>query len=187
METHAELLAFLVEALEALEIPYALTGSIASTAYGEPRATRDIDIVAELKEEDVDGLRARFPAPEFYLDIETARDAIRSATDFNIIHPRSGYKIDVFIAHTSLDRYQIDEARSIQTQDVVARISPPEGVILNKLDYYRMGGSDKHLRDIASMLEISGDQFDLAFVAREAARIGVSDVWEALLRSVGRG
>ncbi len=42
-----ELLGNIVLILERLKIPYLVTGSMASMAYGEPRLTNDIDIVAD--------------------------------------------------------------------------------------------------------------------------------------------
>ena len=45
-----ELLQRVVEVLEHLQIPYLVTGVIASIAYGEPRLTNDIDVVVALRE-----------------------------------------------------------------------------------------------------------------------------------------
>jgi len=56
MEQH-ELLLYLVECLEKLRIPYLITGSIASMAYGEPRFTNDIDIVADIALNQADAVR----------------------------------------------------------------------------------------------------------------------------------
>lgn len=65
METPEELLVHLVDALEQLDVPYAIGGSLAAIAYGEPRSTRDIDVVVALEPADVPRLRSRFP-PEDY-------------------------------------------------------------------------------------------------------------------------
>ena len=53
----------------------------------------------------------------------------------------------------------------------------PEGVILKKLEYYREGGSDKHLRDIAGILRISGDQVDFAYIGDWATRLDLAEIW----------
>ena len=52
-----------------------------------------------------------------------------------------------------------------------------------KLVYYREGGSDKHLRDIAGVLKLSGDLVDRQYVARFAAQLGVADIWQDVLTS----
>src|SRR5262249_9674361 len=72
-----------------------IVGSMASMAYGEPRFTNDIDILADLAEEHVSVLEAEFPAPDFYLSLMVAREAIRTRRQFNIIHVPSGLKLDI--------------------------------------------------------------------------------------------
>lgn len=56
-----DLLPQVVETFERLRIPYLVTGSVASMAYGEPRLTNDIDVVAGIREADIPGLLAAFP------------------------------------------------------------------------------------------------------------------------------
>ncbi len=97
-----ELLRYVIEALEGIDVPYALAGSIASIAYGEPRSTLDIDLVADLQHQDVARLKGRFPAPEFYLSEEAAAEAVEHRHQFNIIHPASGFKVDVFVIRSML-------------------------------------------------------------------------------------
>ena len=91
-----ELLRYLVTALEEVGVPYALGGSIASIAYGEPRATLDIDVVVSLDSENLVAFCRRFPPGEFHLDVDAADVAMREGAQFNIIHPTSGLKIGVF-------------------------------------------------------------------------------------------
>ena len=85
-------------------IPYRVVGSLASMAFGEPRFTNDIDIAAELTVHHLADLFRSFPAPEYYLSEPAARDAIRRKAQFNIIHPASGLKVDIFIPKDSLQR-----------------------------------------------------------------------------------
>jgi hypothetical protein len=82
-----ELLALVVETFTRLRIPYLVTGSVASMAYGEPRLTNDIDVVAGIREEHVAGLLAAFPADTFYLSPEAIQEAILRQGQFNILHP----------------------------------------------------------------------------------------------------
>lgn len=100
-----ELLQKIVEIFERLEIPYLVTGSVASMAYGEPRFTNDIDIVAAIKEQHIGGLVNSFPTNEYFIDVEMIKDAIHGPGQFNIVHPASGLKVDVIIKqdtpHTS--------------------------------------------------------------------------------------
>lgn len=182
----AQLLQYLVETFEALSIPYMIGGSQASIYYGEPRFTQDIDVVADVNLAHVAGLVAKFPMPEFYLSEDAIAEALRLRTQFNIIHPTSGLKIDVIVLRdTPYDRVQFARRQPLPLlPGVTAYFARPEDVILYKLIYYREGGSEKHLRDIASMLAVSHDTIDQEYIAQWAPRLGCRAEWEAVCRKV---
>lgn len=181
-----ELLRHLVRSLEALKIPYLLTGAIASIAYGEPRFTNDIDVVADIQEGDIPGLRECFPETEFFLDEDAIKDAICHCHQFNIIHPSSGLKIDVIAPKgDAFDRSRFTRVKRLRlTEDSEANFASPEDVIIKKMQYYKEGGSEKHLRDITGILKISGELVDYNYTTQWADRLGVSEVWEAVLKRV---
>jgi hypothetical protein len=111
-----------------------------------------------------------------------AHEAVAGHGQFNIIHPASGNKIDFMIAGVNdWAASQIARRRRVPIfahQD--AFVAAPEDVIIGKLIYYREGGSDKHLRDIAGILEFSNDLVDRDYIANFAAQLGVTDVWESI-------
>jgi len=179
-----DLLAYVAGTLEDLRIPYMLVGSYASGTYGEPRMTRDIDMVVQLDPAQVEGLCARFDAREFYIRPEAARQAVVRGGQFNILHPSSGNKVDLIAARqdawgrTQMARRQ--RIRALPDQDIwVAR---PEDIILSKMLYYKEGGSEKHLRDIVGILKIAAEDIDRDDVSHWAAELDVTDVWHAVLR-----
>ena len=144
-----ELLAQVVETFERLRIPYLVTGSVASMAYGEPRLTNDIDLVAGINDHHIVRLLDAFPSDAFYLSEEAIREAILHQTQFNIIHPTSGLKVDVMVRRdTPFDRSRFARARLLRpTQSYTAAFASAEDVIIKKMEYYQEGGSEKHLRD----------------------------------------
>jgi hypothetical protein len=175
-----------VDTLELLQVPYLVVGSYASMAYGESRFTQDIDIVAALEMRHVTGLMLTFRQPDFYLSEASIRDAIRTNFQFNVIHPSSGNKIDFILPRTG-DWAKVRMARRRPTRllpDRDVMTAAPEDVILGKLWYYSEGGGDRHLRDIAGMLRITGDGIDRAEVERWARQLGYLEVWEAILAKV---
>jgi hypothetical protein len=179
----SELLQRVAETLERLGVRYFVTGSVATIYYGEPRMTNDIDIVAAVPAGQVAALCRAFPGPEFYVDEEAARDAVLQGGQFNIIHPSSGLKVDVILPSDSpFDRSRFARARRLRPSVAYeASFASPEDVIIKKMDYYRAGGSEKHLRDIAGVLKISGAQLDRAYIEDWAARLGVDEIWQAVL------
>lgn len=185
MEEPDEVVRYVIGVLDRLEIPYAVGGSWASIAYGEPRPTLDLDIVADLRERDLPALLSRFPPGEFYVSEEAARDAVVRREEFNVIHPVSGFKIDFFVPANEMERGQLSRTRRYElVPGCEAEVSPPEELILKKLDYHRIGGSEKHLRDVAAMLQVSGDEIDVERITREAGRLDLAELWDAVLRRV---
>jgi len=179
-----EFLQKVVEVFEHLQIQYLVTGAIASVAYGEPRLTNDIDIVAAMREEHISGLLEAFPSHDFYVSEEAMTDAIQHQGQFNIIHPSSGLKVDVIIRKDSeFDRSRFSRIRRIQPAETYqANFSSPEDVIIKKMEFYKEGGSEKHLRDITGIIKISGETLDRDYIAYWAERLGVMEIWDAIQR-----
>lgn len=179
-----ELLKHLVNAFESLGIRYFVTGSIASIFYGEPRFTNDIDVVvAEIKEYHIPKLLKLFPYDEFYISEDAIRDAIKHNYQFNIIHPSSGLKIDVIISKKdAFDNSRFERIKRISPiEDTQVNFSSPEDVIIMKMRYYKEGESEKHLRDITSMLRISDDIIDQKYIEQWVEKFDLKDIWNAIL------
>ena len=185
--TQAELLRYLAEALESLGVDYMIGGSQAAMYYGEPRLTRDVDVIVKLRLDDLPALVDRFPPEDFYLDAQSAREAIIALGQFNIIHPTSGLKIDVYVnPDTPYDRTRLTRRRRLPlVPGVEAYFARPEDVILYKLLYARQVASDLHLRDIVGILRVSGADLDEAYVTEWAGRLGVASTWEDVRRQIG--
>jgi hypothetical protein len=182
-----ELLRYTVAALERIGTPYLVTGSVATIFYGEPRFTNDLDVVVDLPADRVADFCAQFPAEEFYLDPGAVRRALRERGQFNIVHPRSGLKIDVMIPDRSaFNRSRFSRGvRVSPAADFTAAFASPEDVIVKKMEYYRAGGSDKHLRDIAGVLRVSGEHVDRRYIEEWAARLGLGEIWAGIVERLG--
>jgi hypothetical protein len=182
--TQAELLRYLAEALEALGVEYMIGGSQAAMYYGEPRLTRDIDVIVRLRRGDLPAFVARFPADEFYLDEQSAREAVDRTGQFNIIHPTSGLKIDVYVnPDTPYDRTRLARRRRLPLLPAVeAYFARPEDVILYKLLYSRRVASDLHLRDVVGILRVSAAELDVNYIGEWARHLGVEALWDEVQR-----
>lgn len=178
----AELLRYVVETFETLGIDYMVSGSHASIYYGEPRMTQDIDIIADVTLAHLPALLERFPPAEFYLSEGAAREAVLVRGQFNIIHSPTGLKIDVVVRKdTPYHRVEFERRRR---EPILpgrnAYFARPEDVILNKLLYFQQGASERHLRDIAGMLKVSGAEIDTRYIDDWARRLGVDGLWQAV-------
>lgn len=181
-----ELLRRVVETLEQLELDYLVSGSMATILYGEPRFTNDIDIVVQLRLEQVEELLRSFPQDDFYSDVESARAAVANKRQFNVIHPASALKVDFIIpAMDEFDQSRFSRAKRVHpAADYEANFAAPEDVIIKKMQFFAEGGSEKHLRDIAGVLRISSDDIDRDYIAGWAALLGVQEIWELILDQV---
>lgn len=162
-------------------IRYMIGGSVAAMFYGEPRLTNDVDIVAFLNDSDIRRLPEAFPANEFHLplpEIIAAEVARESTGHFNIIHFETAFKADVYpTGRDDLNAWGFRNKRNATYEGVETVFAPPEYVIVRKLEYYREGRSEKHVRDIRSMLAVSGDQIDHAALQEWIGRRGVQAEW----------
>jgi hypothetical protein len=160
----ADLLELFVHPLREAGINYLVSGSMAAMLYGEPRVTHDVDLLVLLKSEDIPQLSRMFPATDFYLPppVVIAVEMTRERRGrFNVIHPASGLKADFYLVNRDeLHTWAFRNKRTYQLSGRTITLAPPEYVIVRKLEFFREGGSEKHLRDIRSMLAISGEQID---------------------------
>lgn len=184
-----ELLRQVIEVLERLKITYMIVGSIASGAYGEPRMTQDIDVVVDLRYGDIGPLCEAFGPDEFYVSVEAAAQAFQRGGQFNVIHPASGNKIDFMMArHDSWGDEQMSRRQRVRIlPDREGYTARPEDIIIGKMEYYKEGGSEKHLRDIAGIMRISGEEVDRDYVVQWAEKLGLMEVWTAVLRRLAKG
>lgn len=175
-----DLVAPFVMRLETLGVPYMVTGSLAGVLYGEPRMTHDVDIVVQLAMKDVHAFVEAFSLEEFYcppedvLAIEVRRG---QRGHCNLIHHDSGFKADIYVAFDELHRWGLAHRRRMDYGEVTLHVAPPEYVIVRKLEYYREGRSEKHLRDIRSMLEVSADVIDQDRLRDLVAKRGLAAEW----------
>jgi hypothetical protein len=167
-----------------LGVRYLVSGSVASMLYGEPRITHDIDFVVFLREQEAAKLPAIFPPPEFYVpppSVIAAEMARERRGHFNVIHAGSGLKADFYIANRDeLHAWAFRHSKGYAIGGTNISLAPPEYVIVRKLEYYREGGSEKHLRDIRSMLAVSGDQIDRAALNDWVQRRALQREWTAV-------
>jgi hypothetical protein len=181
-----ELLQKAADFFERLQVPYRIVGSMASMAYSESRFTNDIDFLVDLREEHVEAFDTEFSAPDYYLSSIAAKEAIRDRRQFNVIHIPSGLKLDIIQRkETEFSRLDIAHGQRLKSQGFYdAWFGSPENVILMKLRYFQQGGSEKHLRDIASVLLVQGNAINRPYIEKWAGALGVAAEWGGVLARV---
>lgn len=176
-----DLISLFVAPLESADIRYMITGSVASSIYGEPRNTLDIDLVVLLEAEQIPILPVLFGENDYYLppaDIIAIESRRKAHGHFSIIHHNTGLKADIYLSrnHTALP-WALEHTRRVQTLASPITIAPPEYVILYKLEFFREGGSQKHLRDIAGIIE--QQELDSGILESFILNLGLQPQWQA--------
>jgi hypothetical protein len=178
-----------VEALDLLGIPYMVGGSMASSAHGIPRLTCGIDLVADVHLGHVPFLVAHLER-EFYADGEAIEQAIAQRAPFNMIHLQSMFKVDIFpLGLRPFDQAEFARRRKerlIEELEEGIYVTTPEGIVLYKLEWYRMGGeaSERQYRDALGVISqhAEGGSLDWDYLNHWARVLGVHDLLERARR-----
>jgi hypothetical protein len=167
--------------LERLSIPYMITGSLAASHHGRPRATHDADLVVDLDGDRLDALVRDLDAANFYVDPAGARDALAHRRQFNVIDTRYACKVDLIIRKDrAFSREEFDRRQYVDVGfgRPLAMVTP-EDAILSKLEWAKRTDSERQLRDAAAIVELN-PAVDRRYVARWAEELGVSDLWRVV-------
>jgi hypothetical protein len=181
----------LAAAFDRLGVAYLVGGSLASSVHGIPRATEDVDLVAELAPAlatSTAAALARLLVDQFYADEDAMREAIASRGSFNVVHLPTMYKADVFVArgddwsHEEFARSQIHHIE-IDGEQAAIRMSSAEDTVLHKLVWYKLGDetSERQWRDVLGVLRIQGPSLDLSYVERWAPILNVESLFRRAL------
>ena len=172
-------------ALERAGVEYAIGGSVASSAYGEPRATRDLDFAIRLGPRLVPALLESL-GDDFMVDTELLQEGIQTGATVNIFYLPLVTKIDLFIrGDEEYDRAEFSRRNEIEVapgERILA--SSAEDNLLWKLRWFRKSGeaSDQQWRDAIGLLRVSGEKMDLDYLRNWATHHGVDDLLERAIR-----
>lgn len=159
--------------LERAGLPYMVVGSVASSAFGEPRSTRDVDLVVAADPDAVEALVAGLTPDAWYADIGTARTAVRERGQFNVIDQRTMWKIAVIVQKTGpYPEVALARRRSLALGGRMVFVQAPEDIILSKLQWPRRGLSERQLRDVAGVLAMA--ELDWHYLENWAEELGLT-------------
>lgn len=190
MEEVIEVTLRVTTVFEQLGVPYLVGGSLASSLHGKPRATQDVDLVADLQQRHVPGLVAALRG-DFYLDEPAIRDAVNRRATFNVIHLGTLFKVDVFVAgddpptRRELERRQ--RYRLVGDPPGELDVATPEDIVVQKLHWYRLGDhvSERQWSDAMSVLAVRGKGLDVRYMRELADEMNVGDLLARALRQAG--
>ena len=173
-----DFLGVVVGALNRLDIPFMLTGSLAGSYHGAPRATQDVDLVVEADLAALLGLAGALQDEGLYVSEEAVREAWETRGQFNTIDPSSGWKADFILRKERVfSAEEFGRRRGLVFLGLELSIVSAEDLVIAKLEWARLGDSERQLRDVAEMLAIQGEALDREQIERWVAEFGLDQVW----------
>ena len=186
-----DFLKLILECLEVAEVEYLIGGAIAEWAWGEPRATQDLDLVINLPIQAVGRFSKELEKRNMLVPADIILDAMiedRADIPLNAIHMYSGLKADLYLMRDGdLLRQSAFQRRVLVDYGPPignVYVHSPEDLILYKLMYLGLSGQPKHARDIAAILRAKKDQLDFGYIEEWVAQLGLGSVWKEMLDSV---
>jgi hypothetical protein len=178
-----EVLQRISSALDRAEIAYMLTGSFAGAYYGSLRSTQDIDLVISGSELELKEFFRALPDDEYYADLSAALDAFRRESLFNVIDLKSGWKIDMIIRKSrpfSLEEFR--RRRRVNMTEASIFVASPEDVILSKIEWAKLGRSQRQIEDAAAILKIHQNSLDRRYLEKWVEELILQSEWQDALR-----
>lgn len=176
----------IIQALGRVGIPYMLTGSFASSYHGVPRATQDIDLVIAPSAAQIRNLVNLLPVTEYYVNEETALDALARESQFNVIDFATGWKIDLIIRKSrAFSRAEFDRRAAIDLFGVELFIVSAEDVLLAKLEWAKAGQSVRQLEDCANLLRVRWGDLERPYLEHWVTQLGLEEQWHSARRMAG--
>jgi len=172
--------------LTALDVPYYITGGVAAITYGEPRTTRDLDIVMDIAPTDLERLVAALEVEGFYVpgveDVQSGR-----MMTLGITHIESISRADLVLSKSlDFDRIKFQRIRSLDVPGFgTLHFVSPEDIILAKLLWGRRSQSEKQWRDVLGVLKVQGDSLDFAYLTQWAAQLDVTELVQRAIAEAG--
>ena len=165
--------------LEKMDKPFAFTGGLADTTYGNPNMSHSIDVVMKInpQEKNFADTLATLLGDDFYFSTEGCREVIDEQTMFQAIDKETMFKADFHLSDivpTALERRRDEK---IMTGRVVPMVSP-EDAILSKLYWIKLG-SGRSRKDVVAMLRVQ-ETLDNAYLETTAEQLGVKEILDNL-------
>jgi hypothetical protein len=173
-----EVLRRIAPKLEQSHIPYMVTGSTAASYYGHVRATQDLDIVISAGPDELKALIHLLPEEEYYAQLQDALDARRHQSMFNVLDTTTGWKIDLIFRKGAPFHLEAFRRRKQVTFDGVPTfVISGEDLILSKLEWSKMGESERQVKDAAIVWQKRLRELDRTYIDNWVQKLDLAEQW----------
>ena len=172
----------LIEKLNQQDIPYMLSGSVSSSLHGQPRATKDVDIVIAPTEEQILNF-ANMLGERYYVNLDAVRYAFAHNSMFNVIDNESGWKADFIIRKDRpFSRREFERRCTAKIKKLDVWVTSPEDTILSKLEWSKNSHSEQQFRDALGVAVVQWHRLDIDYMHKWAKELRVESSLKQLLQ-----
>ncbi|MTJ09849.1 hypothetical protein [Anabaena sp. UHCC 0204] len=172
---------------ESINIDYYVNRGVASSIHGEPRSTRDLDLVIEVKPNQIDLLVKNLEASGYYCPASAVEDLQRDCGNMlNITHTETIANADIYITDNSpYSISQMNRRILINVDGIpVFWIASAEDIILQKLRWGKGSKSEKQWRDVLGIIKLQAENLDYSYLTEWAENLDlVADLSEVLTQA----
>ena len=173
-------------ALDQAGIGYMLTGSFASAHYGAPRSTQDIDLVIEATPPELRAFVEALSGNEYYADLDSALEAHRRQSMFNVIDLATGWKIDLIIRKSrAFSQEEFRRRQRVSLHDVSLFVASAEDVVISKLEWSKLALSRRQIEDAAAILRVRWDALDRPYLEKWIPKLDLKNEWADARQAAG--
>jgi len=172
--------------LTSINIPYYVSGGVASSIHGEPRSSRDLDLVIEIQLDQIDLLVDILKTGYYFLyggveGIKLGRERM-----LNITHTEAIANADLYITDTSPFAISQMQRRLLLDLEGIPKfwLASPEDIILQKLRWGKDTQSEKQWRDVLGILKLQASSLDQKYLAQWAKHLDLSETLTNALNAV---
>ena len=182
--TSEDALKLLLSKLDKSGIPYMITGSFASNIHGIPRATQDADIVIEVQRRTLERFLESLGSA-FYRSLEAAMDALARQQIFNIVHLETGFKVDLIIRKSRpFSRMEFSRRQPAFYLGADRWFATAEDTILAKLEWSRIGSSERQFNDALSVAKLQRNNLDRTYLEKWGRELQILYLLERLFQEL---
>jgi len=165
-------------ALDRAGIGYMLTGSFASAHYGVLRSTQDIDFVIEATPAQLRAFIEALPSSEYYADLDTAWEAHKRQSMFNVIDLATGWKIDLIIRKSrAFSQEEFRRRQRATLHGAAVFVATAEDVVIAKLEWAKLAQSRRQIEDAAAILRARWEALDHSYLEKWIGELGLEREW----------
>jgi hypothetical protein len=169
----------ITQALDRAGIAYMLTGSFASAHYGATRSTQDVDFVIDANAEQVRGFVESLSIDRYYVDVDAALESLRRMSLFNVVDMVTGWKIDfIFRKCRPFSEEEFRRRQAVEWHGLHLFLATAEDVIVSKLEWARMGKSQRQIEDVTTLLRMRRDSLDVHYIEKWVSQLSLNEQWQ---------